>query len=110
MVLAVRRRFHDLAAQCPRNGRILALGVDDDNIVVGGQRDVCDGIFHRYGFTGTGHAEIERMGRDQPLAVANQQVFGNGVDTIIQAAGVLNLLRPERHEDGAALVVSVRKA
>ena len=62
MVLAVRRDFNDLAAQRPRNGRIFALGVDDDNVVVGGQRDVCDGIFHCHGFARTGHAEIERMG------------------------------------------------
>jgi len=36
---------------------VLALRVDDDNIVVGGQRDICDGIFHRYGLTGTGPLE-----------------------------------------------------
>ena len=43
------------------------------------------------------------MGRDQPLAVADQEIFGNGVDAIIKAAGVLNLLRTERHENGTAL-------
>ena len=103
MVLAVRGDFNDFAAQRPRNGRVLALGVNDDNVIVGRQSDVCDGILHGNRLTRTGHAEIERMGRDQPLAVTNQQIFGNGVDTVIQAAGVLNFLRPERHEDGAAL-------
>ena len=43
------------------------------------------------------------MGRDQPLAVANQQVFGDSIDTVIQTAGVLDLLRSERHENSAAL-------
>ena len=43
------------------------------------------------------------MGRNEPLAVTNQEIFGNGVDAVIQAAGVLDLLRPERHENGAAL-------
>ena len=61
MVLAVRRDFNDLAAQCPRNGRVLALGIDDDNVVVGRERDVGNRILHRYGFARTGHAEIERM-------------------------------------------------
>jgi len=103
VVLAVRGDFNDFAVQRPRNGRVFAFGIDDDNVVVGGQRDVCDGIFHCHGFARTGHAEIERMGRDQPLAVTNQEIFGNGVDAVIQAAGVLDLLRPERHEDGAAL-------
>ena len=56
VVLAVRGDFNDIAAQRPRNGRIFALGVDDDNVVVGGQRDVCDGIFHCHGFARTGHA------------------------------------------------------
>ena len=83
MVLAVRGDFNDFAAQRPRNGRIFALGVDDDNIVVGRERNVSDGIFHCHGFTRTGHAEIERMGRDQPLAVANQQVFGDSIDPIV---------------------------
>ena len=62
MVLAVRRDFNDLATQRPRNGRVLTLCVNNDNVVVGGQRDVCDGIFHCHGFARTGHAEIERMG------------------------------------------------
>jgi len=102
MVLAVWRDFNDLAAQRPRNGRVLAFGVDDDNVIVGRQRDVCNGVLHRYGFARTGHTEIERMGRDQPFAVTDQQIFGNGVDSVIQTAGVLNFLRTERHEDSAA--------
>ena len=103
MVLAVRGDFNDFTAQCPRNGRVLALRIDDDNVVVRRQCDVGNGVFHRYGLTGAGHTKIERMGRDQPLAVANQQVLGDSIDTVIQTAGVLNFLRPERHENGAAL-------
>ena len=44
MVLAVRGNFNDLAAQRPRNRRVFALCVNNDNVVVGGQRDVCDGL------------------------------------------------------------------
>ena len=83
MVLAVRRDFNDLAAQCPRNGRVLALGVDDDNVIVGGECDICNGVLHGDGFARTGHAEIERMGRDQPFAVTDQKIFRDGVDTVI---------------------------
>ena len=43
------------------------------------------------------------MGRDQPLAVANEQVFADGVDAIADAARVLNLLRAERHKDRRTL-------
>ena len=42
------------------------------------------------------------MGRNEPLAVADQQVFGNRIDPVVQTAGVLDLLRTERHKDGAA--------
>ena len=62
MVLAVRGDFNNLAAQRPRDRCIFTFCVNDDNVVVGGQRDVCDGIFHCHGFARTGHAEIERMG------------------------------------------------
>ena len=43
------------------------------------------------------------MGRDQPLAVANEQVFADGVDAIADTACVLNLLRAKRHEDRRTL-------
>ena len=102
MVLAVRRDFNDFAAQRPRDGCVLALRVDDDNVIVRRQGNIGNGVFHGHGFARTGHAEIERMGRDQPLAVTNQEIFGNGVDAVIQAAGVLDLLCPERHENSAA--------
>ena len=102
MVLAVRGDFDNFAAQRPRNGRVLAFRVDDDNVIVRRQCDICNGVFHRYGLTGAGHAEIERMGRDQPLAVTNQEIFGNGIDSVVQTTGVLNLLRTERHENSAA--------
>ena len=43
------------------------------------------------------------MGGDEPLAVADQQVLGDGVDAVGQAAGVLDLLHSEGHKDGGAL-------
>ena len=64
MMLAVRGDFNDFAAQRPRNGRVLTLGVNDDNVIVGRQSDVCDGILHGNRLTRTGHTEIKRMGRD----------------------------------------------
>ena len=33
MMLAVRGDFNDFAAQRPRNGRVLTLGVNDDNVI-----------------------------------------------------------------------------
>ena len=38
------------------------------------------------------------MGRIEPLAVTDKQVFGDVVYTVADATGMQNLLRPERHK------------
>ena len=42
------------------------------------------------------------MGRYQPPAVTDQQIFGYRIDTVVHTTGVLDLLRPERHQHGGA--------
>ena len=43
------------------------------------------------------------MGVQQPLSVADQEVFADGVDAVVDAPGILYLLDAEGHEDGGAL-------
>ena len=100
---AARGNLDDLTAQRTDKIAILPLGVDDDNIVVGRERDAGNGILHADRFAAARYAEIKSVGRDQPLAVANEQVFADGVDAIADAACVLNLLRAKRHEDRRTL-------
>ena len=42
------------------------------------------------------------MGRYQPPAVTDQQIFGYRIDTVVHTAGVLDFLRPEGHQHGGA--------
>ena len=91
------------AAQGPGDGAVLPLGVDDDDIVVGAHGHIGDRALHAHGFAGAGHAQDKGVGGDEALAVTDQGIFGNGVDAVVQAAGVLDLLGPEGHEDGGAL-------
>ena len=103
MVLAMGRDFDNFPAQGAGQGPVLPFGVYDDNIVIGRQGHVFHSGFHRHGLAGAGDAQVEGVGRDQALAVADQQILGNGVDAVGQSAGVLYLLDTEGHEDGGAL-------
>ena len=100
---AARGDFHHCATQGPGDRAILALGVDDDNIIIGSQGHIFNRRLHSHRFAGAGNAQVKGMGRNEPLAFTNQQVLGNGVDTIRQAAGVLDFLDPEGHKYGGAL-------
>ena len=71
MVGAVGGYLHHHPAPRPGNGAVLALGVDDDHLVVGREDHVVDGGFHAHRFAGTGHAQVEGVGGDQPLAVTD---------------------------------------
>ena len=103
VVPAVGGDFNDFPAQGAGQGSVLTLGVDDDNIVPGGEGHVLDRGFHSHRLAGARHAQIEGMGGDQPLAVTDQQVLADGVHPIGQAAGVLYLLDAEGHKDGCTL-------
>ena len=103
MVGAVGGYLHHHPAPRPGDGPVLALGVDDNYFIISGEDHVVDGGLHAHRFARAGHAQVEGVGGDQPLAVTDQQVLGNGVDTIGQPAGVLYLLDAEGHKDGGAL-------
>ena len=76
---------------------IFSLGVYDDNIIAGGQGDKGDGLLHAEGFAGAGHAQDKAVGVQQPLSVADQEVFADGVHAVVDAPGVLYLLDAEGH-------------
>ena len=57
-----RRDFNDLAAQAFDQRAVLRFGVDDDNVIVCGQRDLRDLALGGKGFTGTGDAEDKAVG------------------------------------------------
>ena len=81
---------------------VLPFRVDDDNIVVGGQGDKGNGLLHGKGLAGAGHAQDKAVGVQQLLPVADQQVFGDGVDAIVDTPGILDLLNTEGRQHGGA--------
>ena len=103
VVGAVWGNFNDRSQQSPAQIPVFTLRVNDDNVVIRGKGHILNGGLHGNGFAGAGHAQVEGVRGDEPFPVTDEQVFGNGVDTVRQAAGVLNFLHPEGHEDGGAL-------
>ena len=97
MVRAGWRNFQYRPLQRPRQFAILTLGVDHNNIVIGGQGNKGDGLFHRKGFSAARHTQHEAVRVQQLLSVADQKVFTHGVDPVINAARILNFLDTERH-------------
>ena len=103
VVLAVGRDLDHFTAQGTGQRAVLPLGVDDDNIVVGGKGHVQDLRLHVHAFAGAGDAQNKSVGIGQFQSVADKGILGDLVDSAGQAAGVLDLLRPERDRHGAAL-------
>ena len=92
--------FNDLAAQAFDQRAILGFRVDDDNVVIRGQRDLRDLSLGCKGFTGTGDAEDKAVAIQKLLAVGKDEILGNGVLPVVDAVSVPNFLRLERHEHG----------
>ena len=90
--------FNDLAAQAFDQRSVLGFGVNDDNVVVCGQRDLRDLAFGGKGFAGAGDAEDEAVAVKQFFPVCKDEILGNGVLPVVNAVPVANLLRLERHK------------
>ena len=93
----------DLAAQGADQRAILPLGVYHNNIVVGIQPHEADLLLCHHGLAAAGHARIQAVSVEHRVAVADDEVAGHGVDAVVQAAGVHDLLRLEGQQHGGAL-------
>ena len=80
-----RGNFNDLAAQAFDQRAILGFGVNDDNVVVCGQRDLRDLAFGGKGLTGAGDAEDEAIAVEQFFPVCKDEILGNGVLPVVNA-------------------------
>ena len=77
--------FNDLAAQAFDQRAILGFRIDDDNVVVCGQRDLRDLSLGRKGLAGAGDAEDESVAVQKLLAVGKDEILGNGVLPVVNA-------------------------
>ena len=89
----------DLTAQCPHQLAIFTLRVHDDNIMVGGERQRGDLLLGRHRLARAGHTGNKAVAVEQISAVADDEVMRYSVDTVVNTARVLDLLRFERHKD-----------
>ena len=75
MIERSRGNFNDLAAQAFDQRSVLGFRVDDNNVVVRGQRDLRDLALGRKGFTGAGDAEDKAVAVEQFFSVCQNEVL-----------------------------------
>ena len=90
--------FNDLAAQALDQRAVLGFGVDDDNVVICGQRDLRDLALGSKGLAGAGDAEDEAVAVEQFFPVSKDEILGDRVLPVVNAVSVPNFLRLERHK------------
>ena len=95
-----RGDFNDLAAQAFDQRAILGFGVDDDNVVIRGQRDLRDFPLGRKGFAGARDTEDKAVAVEQLFPVCQNEVLRDCVLPVVDAVPMADLLRLERHEHG----------
>ena len=94
-----RGNFQHCALQRPRQFSVLPFRVDHNNVIVGGESDKGDGLFHAEGLAAAGNTQYEAMRVQQLLSVADQQISADRIDAIINTARILDLLNAERHQN-----------
>ena len=71
--------------------------------MVGIQPHEADLLLCHHGLTAAGHTHIKAVTVEHRVAVADDKVAGHGIDAVVQAAGVHDLLRLEGQQHGGAL-------
>jgi len=66
---------------------------------VRGQQHISNFLFNRERLACTGYAQSDTVTVEQICAVGNNEVAGNGVVSVTDAAHLLNFLRRERRKD-----------
>ena len=89
----------DLAAQSFDEGAVLRLRIDDDDIVLRGQRQRHHLLLGAEGFTGAGDAQNECVAVEKLPAVRHDEIFADGVLPVVHTAPVPDLLRLKGHEN-----------
>ena len=102
VVVAAGGNIDGFAAHRLAERRILALRINDDNIVVCPKSKIGEFLLCRHTFAAARNAEDKPVAVEQIFPVADDKVVGNGVDSVVDAAAVLDFLRLKRHQDRRA--------
>ena len=99
---AGRADLNNLAVEPANQGRVLCLGIADDDVIICNQEGVGNLTLGAEGFAGTGGAQNQAIGVLELLPVHHDEVLGQGVQTIIEGlfTALEQLLGGERDEDG----------
>ena len=92
-----------LAAQRFRQEAEFGFGIQDENIVIGGQGDADDLLLGREGFAGAADAQTKAVPVEELAAVRHNHVLGNSVLPVVDAAALENLLGAEGNQHRSAL-------
>ena len=97
------RDLDDLAAQ--RTGQVteLAFRVEDQDVILGRQRDLHQFLFGAHRLAGPGHTQTERIAVEQLCAVGHDHILADGILTVVDTTRLQNFLRTERDQHGGAL-------
>ena len=98
MVLTCSGNVDNRTAHSFDKGRILSLGVNDDNIRISRKHKVCNFTFAGKGFTRTGHTQDKRITVQKTFAVGNNHIVADGILPVIDAVFMSDLLNLERHK------------
>ena len=80
----------------------LRLRVKDEDVILGGKRDLRDLFLGAHALAGTGHAQPKAVAIQQQAAVCHDHVLADSVLPIIQTVRLHDFLRAERNQHGGA--------
>ena len=80
----------------------LRLRVEDEDVILGGERDLHDFFLGAHALAGTGHAQTETVAVEQQAAIRHDHVLADGVLPIVQAVRLHDFLCAKRNQHGGA--------
>ena len=80
----------------------LRLRVENENVILGGKRDLHDFFLGAHALAGTRNAQTEAVAVEQQAAVCHNHVLADGVLPIVQTVRLHDFLRAERNQHGGA--------
>ena len=80
----------------------LRLRVENENVILGGKRDLHDFFLGAHALAGTGHAQTETVAVEQQAAIRHDHIFADGVLPIVQTVRLHDFLCAERNQHGGA--------
>ena len=80
----------------------LRLRVENENVILGGKRNLHDFFLGAHALAGTGHAQTETVAVEQQAAIRHDHVLADGVLPVVQTVRLHDFLCAERNQHGGA--------